>query len=292
MGFSLQDCLRYSFPRRNPPRHCGVYTPMRLRVFLLLAAAEALAGQTPREWLNQGVRAFKNGQYAAATDAFLKAVNLEPNNATARLYLGTAYMQQYIPGADSPENLAFAQNAETAFQSVLGLEPANDVAIASLASLKLNMKKFEDARGWYQRLVEVNPQSTEAWYSLGFISWARWYPAYQQARRQAGMKPEDPGPLPGAELRADMANRWMPVLAEGISALQHALEINPDYSDAMAYMNLLIRERADLRDSQAEYLRDIAEADGWVQKAMEAKKKQAQQRQGVPPPPPPPLPRG
>ncbi len=263
---------------------------MTARVFLLLAAAGLLAGQTSREWLTRGVQAFKNGQYASAVDAFLNAVNLEPGNATARLYLGTAYMQQYIPGLETPENQAFEQNAETAFLSVLGIEESNQAAIASLASLKLNMKKFEDARTWYRRLAEVNPASADAWYSLGFIAWARWYPVYQKARQQAGMKPEDPGPLPGAAERAELGRQWQPVLDEGLSALQRALEIDPDYSDAMAYMNLLIRERADLRDSQTEYLKDIADADGWVQKALDTKRRQAQRRQELTPPPPPPAP--
>ena len=35
----------------------------------------------------------------------------------------------------------------------------------------------------------------------------------------------------------------------------------------MAYMNLLIRERADLADSPDEYKKDVEVADGWVQKS-------------------------
>jgi protein TonB len=46
----------------------------------------------------------------------------------------------------------------------------------------------------------------------------------------------------------------------------------------MAYMNLLIRERAGLRDTPAEYQRDIAAADEWVGKALAVKKQQAESR--------------
>ena len=42
-------------------------------------------------------------------------------------------------------------------------------------------------------------------------------------------------------------------------------------------MNLFIRERADLRDTQEEYLRDTAEADQWVQKALDTKRMKAAQ---------------
>ena len=51
----------------------------------------------------------------------------------------------------------------------------------------------------------------------------------------------------------------------------------------MSYMNLLIRERAALRDSPEEYRTDIAEADQWVQKALETKKLKAQQSPAVVP---------
>jgi hypothetical protein len=44
----------------------------------------------------------------------------------------------------------------------------------------------------------------------------------------------------------------------------------------MAYMNLLIRERADLADSPDEYKKQIDVADNWVQKALETKKIKAE----------------
>ncbi len=63
----------------------------------------------------------------------------------------------------------------------------------------------------------------------------------------------------------------------------------------MAYMNLILRERADLRDTKQEYQQDVADADQWVQKALAAKKAQAGRMQPpmvTPPPPPPPPPGG
>ncbi len=57
-----------------------------------------------RDHLNKGVQAFKNAKYTQAVDHFKEAVQLDPEFPTARLYLATAYMSQYIPGAESPEN--------------------------------------------------------------------------------------------------------------------------------------------------------------------------------------------
>jgi hypothetical protein len=71
-------------------------------------------------------------------------------------------------------------------------------------------------------------------------------------------------------------------LEAGIDNLQHALDINPQYEEAMAHMNLLIRERADLRDTPEEYRQDIAAADQWVQKVLETKRLKAGQPVATP----------
>jgi hypothetical protein len=130
----------------------------------------------------------------------------------------------------------------------------------------------------------------EAPYSMGVIAWAKWYPALMTARANLNMKAQDPGPLPEAAVRQQLKAQYSSLIEEGISNLDRALKIDPNYSDAMAYMNLLIRERADLRDTREEYSADVAVADDWVHRALEAKKNQAQSHMGAPPPPPPPPP--
>jgi len=258
--------------------------------FLLLAAG--LTAQTDsRSWLNNGVQAFKNARYTEAVTAFEKAVELDPSSLPAHLYLGTAYMQQFIPAAESPENLEIWQKATNEFQRVISLESGNKVALASLASLLLNAKKWVEARNWYNQLLAVDPNNRDAYYSIGFIDWSQWYPAYGAARSRLGMRQEDPGPIRDAAVRASLRAQWWPTLEDGIWNLNRALELDPNYADAMAYMNLFIRERADLRDTQAEYVEDIRAADEWVGKALAAKKAQAERgmmRSAAPSPPPPP----
>jgi len=239
-----------------------------------------------RDHLNKGVQAFKTAKYSQAVDHFKEAVQLDPEFPTARLYLATAYMSQYIPGAESAENQQNAQAAEQEFLKVLETDPKNSVAISSLASLHYNQatsndpekkaKQFEEARQWYTKLAEVEPTNKEAYYSLGVITWGKWYPELMSARNKLGMKPEDPGPLKDPKVRAELKAKWGPVIEEGIQNLQKALDIDPEYDDAMAYMNLLIRERADLADTKEAYTKDIQTADNWVQKALETKKIKAE----------------
>ncbi len=53
--------------------------------------------------------------------------------------------------------------------------------------------------------------------------------------------------------------------------LHEALAMNPEYTDAMAYMNLLYREKADLEESPRTYADDVAQADWWFQKTIDTR---------------------
>lgn len=259
---------------------------------LLVLISTALCAQ---EALNEGIAAFKNAHYREAVELFQKAVDLQPNDAKPHLYLATAYMSQWIPGADSPENNAYARSAETEFKRVLELDGNDKTALASLGSLAYNeavplkgeekVRKLDEAMDWNQRLAAVDPTNKEAPYTMGVIAWTKWYPVLMTARAKQQMRPEDPGPL-AEPARQELKAQYGSILEDGLANLDRALRLDPNYSDAMAYLNLLIRERADLRDTKEEYAADVAVADEWVQKSLEAKRAQAQS--GMVPPPAPP----
>jgi hypothetical protein len=86
------------------------------------------------------------------------------------------------------------------------------------------------------------------------------------------MRQEDPGPIKDKKVREQLKAQWGPVIDSGLKALDKALEINPEFDDAMAYENLLVRERADLTDNKEEYAQQIKVADAWVAKALATKK--------------------
>jgi len=243
-----------------------------LAVAALVLTASSCAKLQSRNEINTGVASFKNAQYPEAVEHFKKAVEYDPSFVTARLYLATAYMQQWIPGADSPDNNKMAQQAQDEFQKVLDQDPKNSNAVASIASIYLNQKKLDDAQQWYEKLAAVDPKNATAFYSLGWIAWSKWYPADQKARVEMGMKLEDPGPLKDKKAREELRTKYAPVIDEGLKNLDKALEIDPNYVDAMAYENLLFRERADLADDKGAYEKDIKTADGWMQKALDTKK--------------------
>ena len=88
--------------------HYAVVAASVAAVMLLNTGCEKLKA---RDNLNQGVQAFKAAKYSDAVEKFKTAVDLDPSFATARLYLATAYEMQYIPGAESPDNMQYAKSA-------------------------------------------------------------------------------------------------------------------------------------------------------------------------------------
>ena len=249
----------------------------------LLVFASGCEKLKARDALNKGVQAYKATKYDAAARKFKEAIDADPTFEVARLYLATSYMSQWIPGADSPENKAMAKMAEDEFMEVLRRDPKNKLATESIASMRYNqanafpnledkLRVMDDAKVWYAKLVEIDPDNAKAHYSLGVISWSKWYPKYKMARESAKMKQEDPGPIKDKKIREELKANYAGLVEEGIKQLEMAIEKDKVYDDAMAYLNLLIRERADLADNADDYKRDIATADNWVAKALEAKK--------------------
>lgn len=252
-----------------------------LAVLLALLSAVGCEKLRARDQINKGVQAYKNAKYEQAIDHFQKAVTLDPTLLNARLYLATAYMQQYIPGADSPENNRYAEQAIAEFKKVLDTNPPKEqkiLALKGIASLYFNMKKMDDAKKYHEEVAALDPNDPEVYYSIAVIDWTQAYQPRLEARAKLGIKPTDTtiNKKDCADLlKAISANQA--VVEDGIAKLSKAIELRPDYDDAMAYLNLMYRERADLEcDNPDARAKDLKNADDWVDKTMATKKAKAE----------------
>jgi len=273
-------------------------------------------GQSP-DPMKQGAAAFRAGRYAEAVNLFEHAVRLSPNDPNTYVQLGIAWLAQYRPGDQSEANKRIAASATSAFGKALQIQPDNKQAMESLASLHFarassaydlaeKLYILDESGRWFQKLIDYDPSHKVAYYNLGVIAWSKFYPELMSARARLGMRPEDPGPLRDSSIRSELRSRMSHIVDDGIRHLERALQLDPAYDDAMAYLNLLVRERADLLDTVEEYTREVAIADQWVQRALETKKAKSQQISATlsgmpqrgpltggiypPPPPPPPAP--
>jgi tetratricopeptide (TPR) repeat protein len=235
-----------------------------------------------RDQLNKGVKAYKDNHYEQAITHFQNAVNLDPALINARMYLATAYVSQFIPGIDSPENLRTAQQAIDEYQKVIDANPSRDQKVNSakgIAYLYLNEKKWDDAKKYYRMASDLDPNDAEPYYSVGVIDWSACYQPRMEERAKLGMKPDEHLSSKNKDqkkLCEELKVKNGPAIQEGIDSLDKAIKLREDYDDAMAYMNLMYRERADVEcDDEAARAADLKTADGWVDKAMQAKQARA-----------------
>src|SRR5438128_9201733 len=252
-----------------------------LRMLELIAVALALfsgigCGKLrARDKLNKGVQSYKNGKYEDAIDHFQRAVSFDSGLIVARLYLATAYAQQYIPGADTPDNNKMAEQAIEEYKHVIERNPGKEQKINSvkgIAYLYLQMKKFEDAKKYYHMAADVDPNDPETYYSIGVIDWTEAYQPRMEERAKLGLKPDQALNVKDKDQRKvcdTLSAKNADTVKDGIDNLNKALQLRPDYDDAMAYMNLMYREKADIEcEDPAARAQDLKTADEWVDKTM------------------------
>jgi tetratricopeptide (TPR) repeat protein len=243
----------------------------------------AQAATTDSE-LEQGVQAYKDTRYEDAIQHFQRSISLDPRNKAAHLYLGTMYYQLYMPGVDTPENLQVAQAAIEQYHIVLELDPKSLEAVKGIAYIDLQMKKFEEAKKYYAKAIDLTPNDPEAYYTVGVIDWTEVYQPRMALKGKLGLLPDKP--LINAVECWQLRSANQDGVKDGIKMLTEALKLRPDYDDAMAYMNLMYRERADIQcnDDKA-YKADVKTADQWVDLTMATKKQKAEKpspENGVP----------
>jgi len=254
---------------------------------MLVAAGSGCNKLKARDLLNKGVANFKNGQYDKAVEDFKEAKDLDPGLMNARLYLATAYASQYIPGAPSDENVARGNAAIVEFKEVLEKDANNLSAIDGIGSILFQMSgqpfnpaKFQESKSYHQKHIELKPTDPEPYYWIGVIDWtlafranAELRTAYNKDHINKQIKEGDALP---AVVRADYVSKDGPLVDEGITYLQKAIQLRPDYDDAMAYLNLLYRRKADMVESAGERTSLQKQADELVDKVKEIKQKRAE----------------
>src|ERR1700749_2809247 len=186
-----------------------------------------------RDQLIKGVQAYKNAKFEEAIDHFQNAERLDPTLENAPLYLATAYAQQVVPDANTPENTKNAQLAVDAYQKVLAKDPNDLNALRGIAAVYLNTGKTEEAKEWQRKVAGVDPNDPVAHYTIGVIDWRVAYRNAIQTRNSLGM--QDNGDMIKDKAACQkLAEQNGPIVDEGIKELQQGSQVRPGYGDAMS----------------------------------------------------------
>jgi tetratricopeptide (TPR) repeat protein len=234
-----------------------------------------------RDQLTKGVQAFKNARYEEAVNHFQNAIELDPNYDTAKLYLATSYSYQVVPNLDTPENMALAQKALDGFQAILQKDPNDVTALKQIASINFNIKKFEQAKDYQKKVIALAPNDAEAHYTVGVVDWIQAYKNAQTVLAGEGLTDDGNGNVKKSKSACQKLQEQNGALIdEGMQYLQKAVELNPNYDDAMSYLNLTYRRKADIEcGNDAARKDDLAKADDWSQKSMNARKENEKKKE-------------
>jgi len=257
-------------------------------VAVLAAAVAAGAGCNKlraRDKLNKGVQAYKNGQFDLAIEDFKQAKEYDPTLTNAQVYLATAYASQYVPGAPSQENINNGKQAIAEFQQILDTDPDNLSAIDGIGSIMYAIgtspydeAQIEQSKTYHEKHIQLKPDDPEPYYWIGVIDWDLAFRTNRELRDDYNKKAKKPiketDPLPPAIAKEFADKRGMDV-DEGIAQIQKAMSLRPDYDDAMAYLNLLYRQKADMETTEEARNADLDEADKLVDEVKAIKQRKA-----------------
>src|SRR5580698_8358602 len=255
----------------NGPARISALAVVLAGLVLSLSGCNRLAA---RDQLNKGVDAYKSGKYEEAIGHFQKATELDPTLPMAKSYLATALSQNIVPGLDTPDNLKTATQAISIFQDVLAKDPNDVNSLKQIAGIYFNIKKLDDAKTWQKKVLAVDAKDPEAAYTVGVIDWTQAHENVLKALVPAGVNDDGEGNSKAPKKVMDQIKEEnSPLVEEALQYLNQAVANRANYDDAMAYLNLVYRRKADVDfGNPAAVKDDIAQAENWRTKAMGTRK--------------------
>jgi tetratricopeptide (TPR) repeat protein len=227
-----------------------------------------------RDQLNKGVDAYKSAHYEEAIGHFQRATELDPSLSMAKTYLATALAQNVVPGEDTPENLKNANQAIDIFKQVLEKNPGDINSMKQIAGIYFSVNKLDDAKTWQKKVLAADPKDPEAAYTIGAIDWRQSHETLLKILQPGGINDDGEGNVKAPKKLMDQVkDQTGAQVTEGLQYLQQAVANRPSYDDAMAYLNLMYRSKADVDyGDKAAVKDDLAKAEYWRKKAMSTRK--------------------
>lgn len=256
-----------------------------LAAFLcVVVAALPLSGCSKikaRSEMKKGNRYYKDEAYKDALAQFQKSLQLDPKLVESWRSVGLTAMALYRPGNESPENVKYANTAIEAFQNYLKGFPDDSKVEDYLVTTWINLGRFDDAIKYLKQQRSAHPENTKL--TSAIVNVMIKGGMYREALEFANSYARNDAPI----YYLIATNSWSKsyndpttpyeervlVVDLGLQAVQRAVEVKPNYMEAMVYYNLLYREKAklDLDPKKKEFW--TAQADEWRNKAMALREK-------------------
>ena len=259
--------------------------------FLLLAVS-LLTGCDKiksKQEIRKGNEFLKAAQYQSALAAYEDALRLDPGETKLHKHIGISYMGMYQPGSKHPKDLEFAQKAIDNLKQYSAAYPEDTKSLEYLVSMYLNTERYDDAIAFYQNeLLKRNPKDVKAMQSLARLYFKKgdFDNGVTWLKKQLEIEGNNPEVYYLIGVQAwdrsynfpdlDPALRAKAV-EDGLQSLNKAVELKPDYFEAVSYINLLYREKAKMETDPVKKQEYTDTANKYLQEAL-AMRKAAQEK--------------
>src|SRR5262249_43331744 len=214
-----------------------------------------------KDKLNQGAIEYNKGNTKNAQELFKDASGTDPSDPINWLYLGATMVKDYRKEIDNAKKKELANQALEVYQKALSLAKDNciviDNALMYMAVVYDDMKRTGD---WRKTMGEratnkctKQEARAQAYYGMGVDYWKCSYDQtsrYQDkalfSKDQFHYRKMDYSP----EALADR-QKAQTCVTKGFEYLEKALEVEPEYTEAMFYKGLLYRELQKLVKDEA-----------------------------------------
>jgi len=205
----------------------------------------------------------------------------DPNNKK----LGTLSLQ-YLVASYGPDKLNDPAKAEPVVQKMIQLEPGEPANYFALAKIYEDAGAYEEAEKILQAAKQAKPSDPAVYMTLAgyYNRQGQFDKTIQALEERAAKEPNNPEAFYTiATYYWDEAYRDFKLkeaekkafVGKGVEAVDHALQIKPDYMEALVYKNLLLRLQANMEKDTAKQQALLKEADRLRDKAQELRKQKA-----------------
>ncbi len=237
-----------------------------------IALMAPLQAQTPNETevkqeLNTAAAAYRKGDFVEAQAHSERALQLDPENKTALMYQARIIHAQYKPGDFTPENVAKAREAITAYQRLLERSLVDEESYKAVAYLYNAIKEDELFREWVLQwagnVALTDDKRAEAYVVLASKDWDCSFKITELPGNKVTTVKQVSYRMPKARGEFERAKECA---HRGLDLVNTAITLTPESESAWSYKTNLILELAKLAEmsgevqQKAEFYRQYEEA--------------------------------
>lgn len=232
--------------------HSGI--ALILAVLVVLSSGCSLVNRIrAKNELNEAARAYRESHFEEAEQRSRRALELDPENKTAPLFIARTIHAQYRPGVNTPQNLAKANEAIEAYRRILEKDPRNEEAYKAIAFLYERLKADDQLRQWILARAnsdQIAPEKrAEAYVVLASKDWNCSFQITDLPTNKVTTVENAKATVsyrkPKEQKDFDTAQQCV---KRGLEEIENAIKFDPNSESAWSYKTNLLLEAAKLAE--------------------------------------------